>query len=80
MKITIEINDEELQEAVVAIIARESVHSYFKRDEAKGVEKAVKDVVYSQKDELIERCINRASAEITRKALPKLLERMADDV
>ena len=36
---------------------------------------AVKDIVYSHKDEIIEKVIERATKEIVRKGLPKLLER-----
>lgn len=36
----------------------------------------VKEVVYSRKDEIIEMVVERAVKEISKKALPKLLERM----
>ena len=36
---------------------------------------AVKELVYSQKDEIIEKVVDRATKEIVRKGLPKLLER-----
>ena len=52
--------------------------AYFKRDEYKGIEKAVKEVIYSQKEELLSRCVDKASAELTRKALPKLLEKLTE--
>lgn len=35
----------------------------------------VKDVVYSHKDEIIEKVVDRATREIVKKGLPKLLER-----
>ena len=38
---------------------------------------AVKDLVYSRKDEIIEKVVERASREIARKGLVKLLEREA---
>lgn len=79
MKIMVEVDDDELQKAVVDIIAKESVKSYFKRDEGKGVEKAVKEIVYSQKEELLIRCVNRASAELKRKALPELMKMLSED-
>ena len=40
---------------------------------------AVKDLVYSRKDEIIDRVVERASREIARKGLVKLLEREADN-
>ena len=76
MQITIEIDENEFQKAMIEIIAKESVRTYFRHEEAKGIENAVKEVVYSQKEELIKRCVDRASAELTRKALPKLIEKM----
>ena len=36
---------------------------------------AVKDLVYSNKDEIIDKVVDRATKEIVRKGLPKLLER-----
>ena len=36
---------------------------------------AVKELVYSNKDEIIEKVVDRATKEIVRKGLPKLLER-----
>ena len=36
---------------------------------------AVKDLIYSRKDEIIEKVVDRATKEIVRKGLPKLLER-----
>ena len=36
---------------------------------------AVKDLVYSHKDEIIDKVVDRAVKEIVRKGLPKLLEK-----
>ena len=36
---------------------------------------AVKELVYSHKDEIIDKVVDRAVKEIVRKGLPKLLER-----
>lgn len=78
MKVTIEIDEDELQKAIIDMIAKECARTYFKRDEYKGIEKAVKEVVYSQKEELLSRCVDKASTELTRKALPKLLEKLTE--
>ena len=40
---------------------------------------AVKDLVYSHKDEIIEKVVDRATKEIVRKGLPRLLERGVDN-
>lgn len=78
MKISVEVDEDELQKAIIDILAKESVKTYFKRYEYKGVEKAVKEVVYGQKEILVSRCVDKASAELTRKALPKLLEKLSE--
>ena len=78
MKVTIEIDEDELQKAIIDMVAKECARANFKRDEYKGIEKAVKEVIYSQKEELLSRCVDKASAELTRKALPKLLEKLTE--
>ena len=40
---------------------------------------AVKDLVYSNKDEIIDKVVDRATKEIVRKGLPRLLERGIDN-
>lgn len=40
---------------------------------------AVKDLVYSHKDEIIDKVVDRAAKEIVRKGLPRLLERGIDN-
>lgn len=40
-----------------------------------AIKAAIKDMIYSQKDEIIEKVIERASKEIIRKGLPKLMEK-----
>lgn len=40
---------------------------------------AVKDLVYSHKDEIIDKVVDRATKEIVRKGLPRLLERGIDN-
>ena len=36
----------------------------------------IKDLIYSHKDEIIEKVVDRAAREICRKGLPKLLDKM----
>ena len=40
---------------------------------------AVKEIVYSRKNEIIETVVERATKEIVKKGLPKLLERYSDE-
>jgi Cys-tRNA synthase (O-phospho-L-seryl-tRNA:Cys-tRNA synthase) len=81
MKIEIEIDEKYIAELVSQEIARRIVteHSYENREARygirEGVDKAIKQYVYSKKDEVIDRVIKRASVEIVRKGLPKLIER-----
>ena len=39
------------------------------------ISRAVKDIVYSHKNEIIDKVVDRAVKEIVRKGLPKLLEK-----
>ena len=82
MKIEIEIDEKYIAELVSQEIARKIVaeHGYESR-EAKygireGVDKAIKQYIYSKKDDVIERVVERASVEIVKKGLPKLLEKL----
>ncbi len=49
------------------------------RSETGVMKKAIKEIVYSRKDEIVERVVDKAVAEVVRKAVPKLLERMAKE-
>ena len=41
---------------------------------------AVKELVYSRKDEIIDKVVDRAVKEIVRKGLPKLLEKVENNL
>ena len=84
MKLTIEVNEEEISDIVEQEIARRIVanHDYIGR-EAKygvrnGVDKAIQKYIYSEKDAIIDRVVNRASVEIVKKGLPKLLDKLSE--
>lgn len=84
MKIEIEIDEKYVAELVSQELAKRIVaeHAYENR-EAKygireGVDKAIKQYIYSKKDSVIERVVDRASVEIVKKGLPKLLNRLGD--
>jgi len=82
--ITITINEDNIGKLVVEKIAAAMAREYTgesidaKYGIRKGVEQAVKDYVYSRKDEIIKKCVDRASTELVKKGLPKLIERMGD--
>ena len=48
------------------------------RNERGVMKQAIKEIVYSHKDEIIERVVNKATAEIVRKGMPRLLEKWAE--
>lgn len=83
--IKIAVDEAELVRLVTEQIAEAMKGEYtYESREAKrgirdGVDKAVKAYVYSQKEAIIEKCVARASAELVRKGLPKLIERMGND-
>jgi len=83
MKIEIEIDEKYIAELVSQEIARRIVAERGSESrEAKlgirdGIDKAIKQYIYSQKDIVIERVVDRASTEIVKKGLPKLLERIS---
>ena len=72
----IEIDDKSVTDQINGII-----NAVFKREitskygeTGHEISKAVKDIVYSHKDEIIDKVIDRAVTEIVKKGLPKLFE------
>ena len=59
-----------------AIVLREIKSKY--SETGREVTSLVKEIVYAHKDEIVERVVNQAAKEITRKALPQLIERMSE--
>ena len=84
MKIEIEIDEKYIAELVSQEIAMRIVAERgYESREAKmgirgGVDKAIKNYIYSKKDEVIERVVERASVEMVKKGLPKLLDRLGE--
>ena len=73
----IEIDDKSVTDQINGII-----NAVFKREinskygeTGYEISQAVKDIVYSHKDEIIDKVVDRAVKEIVRKGLPKLLEK-----
>lgn len=81
MEIKININESKITSMVEEMIAKEIFenHRGLGRNARFGVhsgmEKAVKDYIYSRKEDIIERVIERATKEVVRKGVPKLLAR-----
>lgn len=86
MKIEIEIDNEYISELVSQEIARRIVaeHGYESREARIGIrdgmDKAIKQYIYSKKDAVIDRVVERASIEIVKKGLPKFLEKMGNQL
>lgn len=82
MKIEIEIDESYITELVSQEIAKRIVTEHeYENSEAKigireGVDKAIKQYIYMKKDEVIDRVVERATTEIVKKGLPKLLDRL----
>jgi len=78
---TIEVNDdvvtEQINNILNTIFNREIKSKY--SDTGDVIAVAVKELVYSHKDEIIDKVVERAVKEIVRKGMPKLLERMGDN-
>lgn len=76
---TIEIDDKAIVEQINRIIStifREEIERTYSRT-GDVLSLAVKELVYSHKDEIIDKVVDRAVKEIVRKGVPKLMERMA---
>lgn len=74
----IEIDDKAICDQITAILDLQVKRSLQTRYTGAGAEisAAVKDLIYSRKDEIVEMVVDRATREIVKKGLPKLLERM----
>ena len=77
---TIEVNDAAIKEQVQGILNTICNHELKNRYSESGreISAAVKDLIYSRKDEIIEMVVDRATREIVKKGLPKLLDRFGE--
>lgn len=82
MKIELEIDDSYIKELVAKELTNRIIENYhYEHTEAKygvreGTDKAIKEYIYSRKDEIIEKVIDRASIEIVKKGMPKLFDKV----
>ena len=82
MKLEINISNERIVELVEQAIVDNIVDGrHWENIEARhgvrsGMDKAVKEYIYANKDNIIERVVERASIEIVKKGLPKLIENL----
>ena len=78
---TIEVNDDKVTKQITDILNTIFNNEMHRKYSVTGdvIATAVKELVYSHKDEIIEKIVDRAVKELVRKGMPKLLERMGDD-
>ena len=78
---TIQIDDEVLCDQVNAILNQIIGRELYDRcsDSREAIALAIKDMIYSHKDEIIDKIIDKATTELVKKGLPRLLERMTKD-
>jgi len=76
VKIEIVIPDEEIIEVVKNMVAQRLTrdYSYDKNLYRREIAQAVRDVIYSDKENIVNMVVNRASSEVKSKAIKKLLE------
>lgn len=74
----IEVDENAIKEQIDGIlntVLKQELRSRYS-DTGREISDAVKELVYSQKDRIIEMVVDRASAEIVRKGLPRLMDKM----
>ena len=81
MKITVEIPEDELKEAVMALVARDfkAEFSSDRRMAMKVVAECVREIIYKEKAEIVDRIVAQASRECRSKAVKKLLENIEQE-
>lgn len=82
MELKINIDDKQLQYEVTQMISRKLTANWSPERQVmkRMIAESVKEVVYSQKDFIIDMVVNRATREIRNKALPKLLENLGKEL
>lgn len=77
----IELNDKELRKQMGNILDRVLKDELQDRcsNTRNVMDEFVKEVIYDHKDEIIEKIIDRATTEMVKKGLPKLLERLGEN-
>ena len=81
MEIKFEIDENYIKRMVEDGIVESALNEYSNKIEIKhgirnGTDKAIKEYIYTEKENIINRVIERATTEIVKKGLPKLLENL----
>ena len=81
MKITIEIPDEEIKDAVLNVVAQQYYKNYStdRRNVDRVVSECVRKVIYEDKERITDRIVSQASGHLKNVALKKMMEKMTED-
>ena len=81
MKITIEIPDEEIKDAVLNVVAQQYYKNYStdRRNVDRVVSECVRKVIYEDKERITDRIVSQASSHLKNVALKKMMEKMKED-
>ena len=81
MKITIEIPDEEIKDAVLNVVAQQYYKNYStdRRNVGRVVSECVRKVIYEDKERITDRIVSQASSHLKNVALKKMMEKMTED-
>ena len=74
----IEVDENAIKEQISGIlntVLKQELQSRYS-DTSREIFAAVKELIYANKDRIIEMVVDRASAEIVRKGLPRLMDKM----
>lgn len=74
----IEVDENAIQEQISGIlnaVLKDELRSRYS-DTGREISAGVKELIYANKDRIIEMVVDRASAEIVRKGLPRLMDKM----
>ena len=79
MDIKICIDEKKVQEMVEYEITRNAMSkNEYRYDMKKAIGAGIKEFIYNNKEQIIEKVVDRAAKEIVKKGLPKLLERSGE--
>lgn len=80
MKITIEIPDEEIKDAVLNVVAQQYYKNYStdRRNVDRVVSECVRKVIYEDKERITDRIVSQASSHLKNVALKKMMEKITE--
>ena len=81
MKITIEIPDDEIKDAVLNMVAQQYYRDYSsdRHSVDRIVSECVRKVIYDDKERITDRIVSQASRHLKNVALKKMMEKMTED-